>query len=260
MLALERHKFILNYLASNKIASTKQLIELTNASLATLRRDLNAMDEKGLLIKTHGGAQSITSQVSAQNNSYNFVSPDSCFSDKNIIAQKASEFINSNDIIFLGAGMTCNLLCKYINESKKRDITVVTTNITAVMELASNSHISVLVLGGNIHVGANHVETLDKYTVQTLEKLYFDKVFFTVDGIDLNYGYSIINRAQLPLYNHLIENSRQVYLLANYDKFNKKTFMQLGSLDTIPNVITNVSVEQDYLCYYTEHGIHVYTV
>lgn len=260
MLALERHKVILNYLNEYKIATTKHLSELTDASLATLRRDLNTLEQQGLLIKTHGGAQSISSPPPAQGHASLTSDSDPSLLAKDSISKKASEFVNSNDIIFVGAGMTCNLLCKYINDNQIENITVVTTNITAVVELASNPHISVLVLGGNIHVGTNHIETLDEYTVHTLEKLYFDKVFFTVDGVDLNFGYSIINRAQLPLYKHLIENSRQVYLLVNAEKFDKRTFSHLGNLDIIPNVITNASIGRNYLDYYEEHGINLFTV
>lgn len=259
MLALERQEFIVSYLNTNKIASTKQLSELTGASLATLRRDLHVLDRQGLILKTHGGAQSAAASLQAPGFPVSPAESDLSLSHKDYIAKKASEFIDSNDIIFIGAGITCNLLCKYINESQKEDITVVTTNITAVMELASNPRISVLVLGGNIHVCTNHIETLDEYTVQTLEKLYFDKVFFTVDGVDLNYGYSIINRAQLPLYNHLIANSRQVYLLANIEKFDKRTFTHLCDLNEIPNVIANTSIGQNYLDFYREQGVNVVT-
>lgn len=260
MLALERQKIILKYLKEHKIATTKQLSDLTGASLATLRRDLNAMDQDGLLIKTHGGAQGLIDEIPESGYSGVAFESDSCLPLKNAIAKKAIELIHSNDIIFIGAGMTCNLLCRYLNNSDKESLTVVTTNITAVMELAYNPHISILMLGGNVHTGTNHVETLDEYTVQTLEKLYFDKAFFTVDGIDLNYGYSIINRAQLPLYNHLIKNSSQIYLLANDGKFNKRTFTYLCDMDAIPNIITNSSVEKAYLSYYQKHGIHVFTV
>lgn len=260
MLAVERQKKILDYLKTNNIATTNELSALTGASLATLRRDLNSMDHQGLLIKTHGGAQKLSAQIPDAGYSSTILESDSCLELKNAIAKKASELIRSNDIVFIGAGMTCNLLCRYLNISDKEGITVVTTNVTAVMELAYNPRISVLLLGGNIHTGTNHVETLDEYTVQTLEKLYFDKAFFTVDGIDLNYGYSIINRAQLPLYNHLIENSSQIYLLANDGKFNKRTFTYLCNMESIPNIITNSSVEKSYLTYYQEHDINVFTV
>lgn len=257
MLATEREKIILDYLSTNDIATTKYLCDLTGASIATIRRDLNHMEQNGLLKKTHGGAQNISTR--AYSGCLN-PSPelDPFFKAKQEIAIKASEFISSGDIIFVGAGMTCNLLSKYISE--KENITIVTTNLTAVIELVSNPNISVLLLGGNVHIGTNHIETLDEYTVQALDKLYFDKVFFTVDGIDLNAGYSIISRAQLPLYNHLILNSKLIYLLADEGKFDKRTFTHLCKLDEIPNIITNSSTNPTYISFYKEHEIGVFTV
>lgn len=260
MLALERQKIILEHLASNRVMTTKRLSELTGASLATLRRDLNLLDSQGLLKKTHGGAQSVQASAAHPVPSSRTPEFDPFMEYKDAIAKKAAEFINSNDIVFIGAGMTCNLLCRYLNESEKENITIVTTNITGVMEVALNSDISTLLLGGSVHAGMNHVETLDEYTVQTLEKLYFNKVFITVDGIDLNYGYSIINRAQLPLYDYLIQNSYQIYLLANEGKFNKRTFTHFCSLDKVSNVITNSCVDPRYLFYYKEHGVNVFAV
>lgn len=260
MLAIERHKLILEYLNTHSTATTTQLSELTHASLATLRRDLNQMDKQGLLIKTHGGAQAHLPDHNASEEVLFLREADPFLSFKDVIAQKAASLIKSNDIIFIGAGMTCNLLCKYINQTNPENLTVVTTNVTAVMELAQNPNISTLLLGGNIHAGVNHIETLDEYTIQSLEKLYFNKTFITADGIDLTYGYSIINRAQLPLYDHLIHNSQEIYLLANEGKFNKRTFTHFCELDGIPNVIANTTIEQAYLDYYKEHGVNVVTV
>lgn len=261
MLAVERPKIILEYLKKNEVATTKELSALTGASLATLRRDLNSMENEGLLIRTHGGAQRLPAEtpVSA---SYPNAAPssDAYLELKDAIAKRSVQLIHSNDIVFIGAGMTCNLLCRYLNASDQKGITVVTTNVTAVMELAHNPSISILMLGGNVHAGTNHVETLDEYTVQALRKLYFDKAFFTVDGIDLDYGYSIINRAQIPLYNHLLKNAANIYLLANDGKFNRRTFTYLCDMDSIPNIITNSSVEEAYLTYYRDHNIHVVTV
>ena len=59
MLAVKRQQIILEYLNNHKTATTKLLSELTGASLATLRRDLNHMAQQGLLKKTHGGAQAV---------------------------------------------------------------------------------------------------------------------------------------------------------------------------------------------------------
>lgn len=260
MLALERQKIILEYLDLHEVATTKQLCELTNASLATLRRDLTLMEQQGLLKRTHGGAQSILETPAHSGIEQTSSHFDPYLSFKDTIAKKAADFVNTNDIIFIGAGMTCNLLCKYIKIRNPEKLTVVTTNITAAIELSSNPNIDTLLLGGNIHVGTNHIETLDEYALQSREQLYFDKAFITVDGIDLIHGYSIINRAQLPLYHHLIRNSQQLYLLANDEKFDKRTFTHFCELDAIPNIITNSGIAQSYLDYYEEHDIQVVTV
>lgn len=263
MLALERQKIILDYLASNEIATTKCLSELTHASLATLRRDLNTLNRQGLLKKTHGGAQYLpldSVQRPPDSHTQQVLDFDPFLAYKDAIAQKAIEFIHPNDTVFIGAGMTCNLLCRYLKQSDIENITVVTTNITASMELVSNPKIATLLLGGTVHRGTNHVETLDEYTLQSLKALYFDNAFFTVDGVDLNYGYSIANRAQIPLYHYLIQNSGTVYLLANDGKFNKRAFSYLCDLNKVSNVITNASVSQSYLAYYRANSIKVYTV
>lgn len=260
MLALERQKIILEYLAANGVVTIRRLSELTGASLATLRRDLSFMDSQGMLKKTHGGARCIQEMSGNPAGVSPVLEFDPFMEYKDAIARKAVGFIDSNDVVFVGAGMTCNLLCRYLNESGKENITIVTTNITGTIELAQNSDISTLLLGGSVHAGVNHLETLDEYTIQTLEKLYFNKVFITVDGIDLDYGYSIINRAQLPLYNYLIQNSYELYLLANEGKFNKRTFTLFCGLDEVSNVITNSCVDSRYLLYYKEHGVDVFAV
>lgn len=259
MLALQRHQMILEYLKTHGSAATARLSELTGASPATLRRDLNTLAKQGLLIKTHGGAQSAAGSlpVEAKPLPSDGLQPDPYLPFKDAIAQKAAELVVSGDIIFIGAGMTCNLLCRYLNERNPKQLTVVTTNVTAVIQLAPNPHISTLLLGGNIHTGANHIETLDEYTVSSLKQLYFDKAFITVDGIDRTCGYSIVNRAQLPLYHHLLKNSQALYLLANEGKFDKRTFTHLCGLEDISHVITNTCIPEAYLNYYREAGIEV---
>lgn len=265
MLATERKKLILDYLDQNHTASTQTLCDLTGASLATTRRDLAQLEEKGLLTRTHGGAQKPEQSAAPEKDESNYFQvfssikmADDQFECKNAIAQKSIDLIHSGDILFVGAGFTGSLLCRHLNKSDKKGITVVTTNITGALELASNHDIGVFLLGGNIHLGSNHIETLDESIIQNLRKLYFDKLFFTIDGADLEYGYSITNRAQLPLYNYLLQNVKDIYMLLNESKFNKRAFTHLCSLDSIPNVITNGNAPSQYIEYFKEHDVNVY--
>src|SRR5215207_7476315 len=56
MFAAERRRRILDHLRSNGSASLRELIELTESSEVTARRDLRALEEDGLLSRHHGGA------------------------------------------------------------------------------------------------------------------------------------------------------------------------------------------------------------
>lgn len=265
MLAAKRRQLILEYLEKNQTATTHTLCQLTGASLATIRRDLTFLEEAGQLSRIHGGAQALDTETYSEqlvsNYSQIFSSirmDDDQFEYKNNIAKKAIEFIHSGDILFIGAGFTCSLLCRHLNTSGKKNVMVITTNITGALELASNNDIRVFLLGGIVHLGSNHIETLDESTVQSLSKLYFNKLFFTVDGADLEYGYSIINRAQLPLYKYLLNNVKSSYILVNHAKYNKRIFTNLCHLDSIPNIITDKHIPQNYIEYFNNHNIKLY--
>ena len=118
---------------------------------------------------------------------------------------------------------------------------------------------SMILLGGDVHVGSNYIETLDEYTIESLRRLYFDKVFLTVNGVDLEYGYSINSRLQPPLYRHLLDNSRDFYLLADRHKFGKRAFAYFCAIDRIANVVTNPETDGRYLAFYRSSGVNVYT-
>lgn len=258
----KRRQSILNYLASVGHASTLELVQATGSSEATIRRDIKEMDSQGLVHRIHGGCVLVNNNsgldeksFETQNNICQRVDPD--IKDKDILAQKSVSLIRPGDIVFIGAGMTCNLICHYISIQKTIDLTIITTNITSILEFKNNPNINVSLLGGSIHFGENHIETLDNYNTSSLQKLYFDKVFITVDGVDINYGYSIQNPAQIPLYNYLLNNAKSCYILVNKSKFDKRAFTHFCDLDKIQYVITNNGINEKYLNYFNNHNINI---
>lgn len=253
MAAPERRKTILDYLKKHEFATSEELASLTGASLATVRRDLVELSSQKLIIKNYGSVRAADYE-DIHRSSPCVCCEDPYYTQKEAIALQARELISEGDIIFLGSGLTCNLLAKSIKSLS--NITIVTTNINAVIELAvPDSKISILLLGGNVNVEKNYTETLDEYTIDALKRLYFDKAFFTVDGIHLDTGFSINNRAQLPLYNYLIHNSNSVYLLADQHKFNRRAFAHLGDMDLFKHILTTGTLEPQYDSYFKEHNI-----
>ena len=105
-----------------------------------------------------------------------------------------------------------------------------TPNLDAALELTRTSSVHVTILGGEVQVETNYIETLDEYTLAFLQRFYFDKTFITVNGIDFNYGYSILKQQQLPLYHHLMESSAGFYVIADSEKFERRTFNTRSSV------------------------------
>jgi DeoR/GlpR family transcriptional regulator of sugar metabolism len=255
MIVRERERLILNYLQEHHIGAIAAIMNLTGASIATVRRDINALHRRGLLKKTYGGAEYLAPEIPARpNRMFLPDETDPFFSEKNQAAKLAAGMIKDGDTIFLGAGKTCALLARYITKA----VTVVTTSINVVVELAENSRVSMLLLGGTINIGANYIETLDKFTVESLSKYYFDKVFLTLDGIDLEYGYSIINRLQIPLYEYLEKNCADFYLLTISSKYNRRAFTYFGGIDKFDKIIVTPKVDKRYLDYYRSRNIKLY--
>ena len=248
----ERKAMILKHILRTGITPVTSLLEIAGVSIATLRRDLRQLSDENLIEKSHG-----TVRIKNTNSLSGIPIDDDPFADAKMkIAQNAAKLINDGDRIFIGAGKTCTYLVKHFSQNE--NLVVVTTNINAVMELANAKKHTMFLLGGNIHIGSNYIETLDEYTVDSLKNLYFDKVFITVNGIDLDYGYSINSRLQVPLYRHLLTNTSDFFLLADGSKYGKRAFATFCEMDKIKNVVTCPDIDPVYMAFYKKNNVRVY--
>lgn len=247
-----RHQLILEQLSERKKMSSQEICQLTGASEATIRRDLALLEERGMLIRTHGGAKAVVQRMPLTSSP----AADPYLPNKIQVARTAASLIYEGDTVFLGSGMTCTLLAREIKY--KKNIKVITTNVNAVTELADAPEVRLFLVGGDIYVGDNYIEALGEYTPHYLSQLYLGKAFITVDGISMEQGYSIVNHRQIPLYQYLLKNSKEFYLVADRHKFNKKFYSRLWNIQTVPNLVTESSVDERYLKYFKNAGIRCY--
>lgn len=255
MLPSERKQKIYNYIQEKGTVLTGELCKRMGVSVATILRDINSLDAEGKIEKIHGGARKLDQKSAELCLSYakaERIDPFYKIKDKN--AQIAARLIKPHDVLFLGGGMTCTLMARYIKGME--NITVVTTNINAVLELAGCC--SVVLIGGDIYVGSMHMETLSEFSMGLLPNLYFNKAFFTVDGADLEYGYSVIKRFQRPLYTYLIENSDESYVFLDGGKINQRKFLSICPMTHLKNVICADALPPEYIEFYETEEIKVY--
>ena len=150
MLTEERRQKILHLLDRHKIVKSQDLVNLLNASESTIRRDLQDLENDGLLERIHGGAkkgqllgfEQAMSEKTLKN-----------VHEKHKIAQIAAELINDEDVIYLDAGSTTLEMIPYLQGKK---ITIVTNSVKHAASLV-DLQLPTIILGGMIKLSTNAV-------------------------------------------------------------------------------------------------------
>src|SRR5699024_2468367 len=113
MITNQRYEKIMDYLNERGTGSVNDLVDITNSSMATVRRDLTYLESKGLLKRVHGGA---TVEQMEREEDYTEKSVKN-LSKKLKIAQIASELIEDGDTVFIDAGTPAYELTPLIKAS-----------------------------------------------------------------------------------------------------------------------------------------------
>src|SRR6185436_13492274 len=111
MQAEERQKRIEEHLLKMEFASLEELSELVDASVATVRRDLGALEGKGTVQRTHGGAK----LVNPKSDEFAFNARDTHqLDEKEAIGKACAGLIEPNRTVIIDAGTTCYHVARYL--------------------------------------------------------------------------------------------------------------------------------------------------
>src|SRR5216683_3720905 len=177
--------------------SVETLSEQLRVSVVTVRRDLDALDEKGLLRRTHGGAVSIEPLFYEPfRNDRSFQAQVERFAEeKRRIGRAAASLIEDGEIIALTPGTTTTEVIRGLPLNHK--ITVVTSTVNVAMELSKRKDLDIFVTGG--HLRGEWFSLVGPTAAQSLSHLLIHTLFIGADGIDPKWGLScfISDEAQL---------------------------------------------------------------
>ena len=233
MLSNERHSIILNEVNAKKSVTIGELCELLDASESTIRRDLKALADEGLLVRVHGGAIALSASFSFVE--YDVEEKSKLFTEeKQAIARYAASLIDDGDFVFIDAGTTTEKMIDYLPEKR---VTFVTNAFIHAKKLAQRGF-KVFIPAGKIKltteaiVGAECVSSIKSYN--------FTKSFLGANGISLSAGVTTPDRNEASVKTAVINNSKTAYVLADHSKFDQissVTFAQLISVKIITDKI-----------------------
>ncbi len=256
MFKVERKRRIKEIIFDRKQIDVATLSKLLNVTEATIRNDFEELEQEGFITRYHGGAtlNSVITQEEEVNSALtgNIVKYDKAKEELGVIA---SNLVSDKEWVFLGPGTTSYYIAKAL--SSRNDIKVFTNNLLVSNVLSNNSTIQIHFLGGRID--NKGLYTIPNDINKDLNNIYISKCFFSVDGADIDAGYTLSDTNVLDIINAISSRCQQSFFAVDNSKFGQRAFMKVGNLDSVPNVIMNDTVSDDYKKYYLEHGIRVYT-
>jgi len=250
MLEVERHQSILRQVKQNGVVRVSYLSKLLGVSQNTIRRDLQKLEEEGLIKRTHGGA--------VLEDFYGIDLPfvtreDKYREEKQRIGEKASELIEDGEAIILDAGTTVAQLAK--NIKTKRDLTVITNAVNVALELANCRQILTILTGGIIREVTNCL--VGYQAEEFLKNIHVDKLFLAAGGVTAEEGLTNPNPFEVPVKKAMIKAAEEVILLVAHNKIGKVALAPIAPIEAVHKMVTDSKASQKDLQAFREKGVEV---
>jgi len=192
--------------------SVEQLAEQFATSEVTIRKDLTALEQSGLLLRRYGGAMALPQEIVA--NSDEKLDP----IRKMQIAKAAADLIKDHNRIIIDSGRTTAAMIPEL--SHKRGLVVMTNAINVANRLLSLENEPTLLMPGG--TWDPHSESFQGQVAEQVVRSYdFDQLFIGADGIDIDRGTTTFNEL-IGLSRVMADSAREVIVLVESNKIGKK--------------------------------------
>ena len=248
--AITRKNVIAKRLQETGIVNVADLAEELGVSQMTIRRDLSKFAKEGKVSVFHGGAQLVHGSLFE----FNIDSKRHMFAnEKNQIAKEAVNMVEDGMTVFLDAGTTCASVARHLNG--KKHLTVFTNSLLAANELIRQESIRLVMVPGEFR--ANAMAFIGEMTVAFCESLTFDLLFVSSNGIDPEYGISVMDVREAATKQHLIQHSRKTLAVIDSSKFGLRQFSRICGIEHLDGVITDSGIDPKIAAEYQNAGINL---
>jgi DeoR/GlpR family transcriptional regulator of sugar metabolism len=254
MLAIERQSKIRDFMNEYKHADVTTLSALFSVSEVTIRKDLEKLEQLGIVRRLHGGAVLTESDDSDRFSAEG----DPCFIEKQELADLADRLIDPDDIVFLGPGTTCYHIARKLRNGSKR-LRIISNSIPIISELYSCPHIDVISTGGQSVQNASYAYLGGNLSTLIFDSILINKAIITVSGISENHGFTVVNPDLQMFYEKLSQKVSELIVAADYSKFDKTSMTPFRKITEIDSVITNENIPVRYKELFFDSGVRLFT-
>lgn len=249
MLALERHRKLIESLNARGSVRTVEVAAELGVTEETVRRDFERLETEGQLVRTHGGALRLDvsrrefpmRERMAQN-----------AAAKARIARAALTRVREDSTIYFDASTTVLQLAAILPD---KPLTVITHSLQAALSVSEKSHISVYLLGGR--VAQSSLSCTGWAAMQGLEMNRIDTAFLSCRGLDASLGLSDATEEQAHLKNQVVQRAGEVVLLADHTKAGLSSSFFFAKNSDVDFWITDSPLADGLLEAVTSQGMRV---
>lgn len=244
----ERQSRIEAHLSRVEFASLDELSELVDASVSTVRRDLDILEARGALRRTHGGAR----LMNPKSEEFTFSARDTHQSaEKEAIAQACASLIAPNQTVIVDAGTTCAHVAQYL-EAKSPNI--ITNSLPVANTLSSSARLEVVVTGGVIYPRLGVL--VGPMAVAAFSQVHADVAIMSCGGITpevISNSHGLLIEIQRAM----MQAARRVILCVDHTKFGRQSISRLCALEAIDTLITNQTPPADMQAALKQAGVEL---
>ena len=255
LLVEERRRRILEILDGQERVTVEELVTRFEVSAVTVRGDLDALADLGAVVRSHGGA---LKRADAPDDVPITVKETLHHAEKVRIGHAAAQMIKDGETIMLDSGTTTAEIARQIRFLKLRSLNVITNALNIAMELANLPHVRLIMIGGVLRQMSYSLA--GPPAEQTLRGLHADRLFLGVDGLDPEIGLMTPDVVEAQLNAVMIRVSREVVVVADASKFQRRSLSVIAKLDVVHKVITDSETSPEVLSALRARNVEVVVV
>jgi DeoR family transcriptional regulator, aga operon transcriptional repressor len=249
MLKADRMAAILEHIAEDGSVDVARISTALSVSAATLRRDLKALQDQGLLVRTHGGA--VASGVGFElplRHREARRQP-----EKRAIGRLAASLVPDGAVVGMTGGTTATELARALKNDA--GITVVTNALNIAAELVLRPSLRVVVVGG----AARHAsyELVGPAAEAVIERYHLDISFIGCDGMTVQEGCSTYDELEAHTDHAFISRARRSVVIADSSKLGKRTFARICRTDEVSDLVTDAGADAGFIDRLRDAGVNV---
>lgn len=250
MLSVERKFKIAEVVGKNGGVKTSDLSNMFSVSEMTILRDLEMLEQQGILKRVYGGAVNLKNPIKELSV---ILRKQINTKEKNIIAEKAAKLISNGESIFLDNSTTAFALSKKLGA--KTGLTVITNGLELINELKNNSSLNLFCPGGELQLST--MSFVGTSAEDYLKEHYVDKAFVSASGISLQPGITVENAIQAAIKKIMLKNALSRVILVDSSKFDVTRLSKVCALEDVNTIVTDRKPDDKYLEVFEKNNIEV---